>query len=44
MILISTHDRCEYADLIEPSPAVGFLAKIDLSATIQRMLAEVDGR
>jgi hypothetical protein len=31
--------------LIEASPAVGFLAKTDLSAaTIQRMLAEVDGR
>jgi DNA-binding NarL/FixJ family response regulator len=45
MILISTHDECEYADLIEASPAVGFLAKTDLSAaTVQRMLAEVDGR
>ena len=45
MILISTHDECEYADLIEASPAVGFLAKTDLSAaTIQRMLAEVDRR
>jgi CheY-like chemotaxis protein len=45
MILISTHDECEYADLIEASPAVGFLAKTDLSAaTIQRILAEVDWR
>lgn len=45
MILISTHDEREYADLIEASPAVGFLAKTNLSAaTIQRMLAEVDGR
>jgi hypothetical protein len=45
MILISTHDECGYADLIEASPAVGFLAKTDLSAaTIQRMRAEVDGR
>jgi hypothetical protein len=32
MILISTHDEGEYADLIEASPAVGFLAKTDLSA------------
>lgn len=40
VILISTHDEGEYADLIEASPAVGFLAKTDLSAaTIHRMLA-----
>jgi DNA-binding NarL/FixJ family response regulator len=45
VILISTHDESEYADLIEASPAVGFLAKTDLSAaTIHRMLAEVDPR
>ena len=44
LILISTHDEAEYADLIEASSAVGFLAKIDLSAaTIRRMLAAVDG-
>ena len=44
VILISTHDDTEYADLIEASSAVGFLAKIDLSAaTIQRMLAAVNG-
>ena len=44
MILISTHAESEYADLIEASPAVGFLAKTDLSvATIRRMLADVDG-
>jgi DNA-binding NarL/FixJ family response regulator len=43
MILISTHDEREYADLIEASPAVGFLAKTELSAAaIQRMLAEAD--
>jgi DNA-binding NarL/FixJ family response regulator len=43
MILISTHDEGEYADLIEASPAVGFLAKTDLSAArVQRMLAELD--
>jgi DNA-binding NarL/FixJ family response regulator len=40
VILISTHDEAEYSDLIEASPAVGFLAKIDLSAaTIRRALA-----
>jgi CheY-like chemotaxis protein len=40
VILISTHDEREYADLIEASPAVGFLAKTDLSApTIRQMLA-----
>ena len=40
VILISTHDQNEYADLIEASPAIGFLAKTDLSAaTIRQMLA-----
>lgn len=44
LILISTHDEAEYADLIEASPAIGFLAKIDLSAaTIRQMLAAIDG-
>src|SRR3954469_4692739 len=44
LILISTHDEAEYADLIEASSAVGFLAKIDLSAaTIRQMLAAIDG-
>jgi DNA-binding NarL/FixJ family response regulator len=43
LILISTHDDTEYADLIEASSAVGFLAKTDLSAaTIRRMLAAVN--
>ena len=45
MVLISTHDESEYADLIEASPAVGFLAKTELSAAaIQRMLAEAEAR
>jgi DNA-binding NarL/FixJ family response regulator len=45
MVLISTHDGSEYADLIEASPAVGFLAKTELSAAaIQRILAEPDAR
>jgi DNA-binding NarL/FixJ family response regulator len=44
LILISTHDETEYADLIDASSATGFLAKIDLSAaTIRRVLATVDG-
>jgi len=44
VILISTHDEAEYADLIEASSAVGFLAKTDLSAArIRQMIAAVDG-
>jgi DNA-binding NarL/FixJ family response regulator len=40
VILISTHDEAEYSDLIEASSALGFLAKIDLSAAaIGRVLA-----
>jgi DNA-binding NarL/FixJ family response regulator len=40
VILISTHDGAEYADLIEASSAIGFLAKTDLSATtVRQMLA-----
>jgi CheY-like chemotaxis protein len=42
MILISTHAEQDYADLIEASPAVGFLSKSALSAdAIHRLL---DGR
>ena len=44
LILISTHDEAEYSDLIEASSAIGFLAKIDVSAaTIRQMLAAIDG-
>ena len=32
VILISTHAQAEFAELIEASPAVGFLAKAELSA------------
>ena len=32
VILISTHDEREFVKLIESSPAVGFLAKTELSA------------
>jgi CheY-like chemotaxis protein len=38
VILISTHDECDFADLIEASPAIGFLAKTKLSATAIRGL------
>jgi DNA-binding NarL/FixJ family response regulator len=31
-ILISTHTEADFADLIDSSPAVGFLSKSDLSA------------
>ncbi|WP_433207387.1 response regulator [Nocardia sp. CA-107356] len=32
VIVISTHDRQDFADLITRSPAVGFLSKAELSA------------
>ena len=39
VILISTHDESEFADLIETTPAVGFLSKTELTAaTIRRTL------
>ena len=43
VILISTRDESEYADLIEASSAVGFLAKTEMSAaTIRGILAAAD--
>jgi DNA-binding NarL/FixJ family response regulator len=43
VILISTHDEREYADLIEASPASGFLAKTELTAAaIRRIIGGVD--
>jgi DNA-binding NarL/FixJ family response regulator len=43
VILISTHDEREYADLIEASPASGFLAKTELTASaIRRVIEGVD--
>src|SRR3954453_19684951 len=43
VILISTHDGAEYADLIQASPAIGFLAKSDLAAaSIRHMLAAIE--
>jgi DNA-binding NarL/FixJ family response regulator len=46
IILISTHDEADFADLIEASPAIGFLPKSQLSAaTIQALLTRTrDGR
>ncbi len=38
LILISTHAEPDYADLIEESPAVGFLPKTALSAAAVRHL------
>ena len=38
IILISARDESEYGDLIETSPAVGFLAKRDLTAAAIRSL------
>jgi DNA-binding NarL/FixJ family response regulator len=42
-ILMSTHDECDYANLIAESPADGFIAKADLSAdAIRRLLGDID--
>jgi len=41
VILISTHDEREFVKLIESSPAVGFLAKTELSA--ERIYRLLDG-
>ncbi|XVV16136.1 response regulator [Actinoplanes sp. CA-131856] len=38
VIMISTHSGDDYADLIAASPAIGFLSKIELSATAVRDL------
>jgi DNA-binding NarL/FixJ family response regulator len=44
IILVSTHDEREFVKLIESSPAVGFLAKTDLSAErIYQLLDRADG-
>lgn len=43
VILVSTHDEREFAKLIEPSPAVGFIAKSELSAErIYQLLDRAD--
>ncbi|OZC56615.1 response regulator [Rhodococcus sp. RS1C4] len=38
IILVSTHDEDDFADLVESSSAVGFLPKFDLSAESIRTL------
>jgi DNA-binding NarL/FixJ family response regulator len=43
VIMISTHSEEDYADLIEASPAVGFLSKAALSAVAIRELLGCDG-
>jgi DNA-binding NarL/FixJ family response regulator len=44
VILVSTHDEREFVKLIESSPAVGFLAKTELSAErIYRLLEQAGG-
>jgi len=39
VILISTHEEADFADLIEATPAAGFVAKSALSASAVRRLA-----
>ena len=39
MILISTHPQADFADLIDESPAAGFLSKSELSAGAIRQIA-----
>jgi CheY-like chemotaxis protein len=44
LILISTHAEPDYAELIEASPAVGFLSKTVLSAdAVRQLLSEPRG-
>ena len=44
IILISTHDGPDFANLIAACPAIGFLPKSDLSASaIHRLLAGAQG-
>ena len=44
VILISTHSREEFAELIEASPAIGFISKSALSAeAIRRLASNGDG-
>jgi DNA-binding NarL/FixJ family response regulator len=40
VILISTHSEADFADLIAESPAAGFLAKSELSASAIRRILE----
>jgi len=40
VILISTHSRTDFADLVAESPAAGFVPKSDLSASAIRTILE----
>jgi DNA-binding NarL/FixJ family response regulator len=42
VIMISTHSGEDYADLIDESPAVGFLPKAELSAAAVRKILATD--
>ena len=45
VILISTHSEVDFADLIAASPAVGFIAKSQLSArAVRDLVADDDAR
>jgi DNA-binding NarL/FixJ family response regulator len=44
VILISTRDEADFADLISESPARGFLAKSELSAAAVRRILDGDPR
>jgi DNA-binding NarL/FixJ family response regulator len=45
LILISTHSELDFADLIAASPAVGFIAKAELSArAVRDLVADDDAR
>jgi DNA-binding NarL/FixJ family response regulator len=43
LILISTHAEDEFADLIDASPAIGFVSKSALSAQAIHALIDADG-
>ena len=42
VILISTHSKDDFADLVAESPAAGFISKSELSAQAIRQLLDVD--
>jgi CheY-like chemotaxis protein len=43
VILVSTHDQSDFSDLIDESPALGFIAKTDLcAAAISSLVEEAD--
>lgn len=42
LILVSTHDEDEFADLVEASPAIGFVPKAALSAQAIQALIDAD--